>query len=78
MTTAERTPAGLVIRWNEIATGAASYVLQESATLEAVSWLPSGAVVEDQPVQDLPDHVRKMATIPIDSPAKFARVQGAE
>ena len=78
LTTTERTPAGLVIRWNEIATGAASYVLQESATLEAVSWLPSGAVVEDQPVQDLPDHVRKMATIPIDSPAKFARVQGAE
>ena len=73
----ERTPAGLVIRWNQIAQGG-TYVLEEGTTLEEGSWGPSAAAVTDDPVQDLPDYVRKMATIPIDGPVKFARVQGTE
>ncbi len=72
----ERTPEGLVIRWNQIPQG--TYVLEEGTTLAEGSWAESGAAVTDDPVQDLPDYIRKMATIPIDGPVKFARVQGTE
>lgn len=73
----ERTSSGLVVRWNQRATGTSVYELQESTTLIA-PWATSTAPVTNNPTQDLPDYIRKVATVPVDSARKFVRVKGAE
>ncbi len=74
----EATGAGLVVRWNQRAAGTSTYVLQESTTLVDDPWATSTAPITDNPVQDLPDYVRKQATLPIDVPRKFVRVEATE
>ena len=69
--------SGLVLRWNQLAGGLGTYVLQESTTL-ADPWNPSGLTVTDGAVQDLPGYVRKEALVPVDTARKFLRVQGTE
>ncbi len=77
LTETERTEAGLIVRWNQRAdTG--TYVLRESATMAENPWPASTATVGDNPVQDLPDYVRKQALIPVDSTRKFVRVEATE
>lgn len=73
----ERTPSGLVVRWNQRATGTSVYELQESSTLVA-PWSVSTAPITNNATQDLPDYIRKVATVPVDSARKFIRVKGAE
>ncbi len=78
LTQMEKTPSGLILSWNQRATGTGSYVLEESATLMEGSWSASTATISDNAVQDLPDYVRKQALIPLNSPRKFVRVVAAE
>lgn len=77
LTETERTGAGLVVRWNQRAT-TGTYVLRESATMQENPWPASSAPITDNPVQDLPDYVRKQAVIPVDSASKFVRVEATE
>jgi autotransporter-associated beta strand protein len=70
----ENTGTGLIVRWNQRATGGSVYVLQESATLQD-PWGVSPATISDNPVQDVPDYIRKQAVIPVDSARKFVRVE---
>ncbi|MEI7910757.1 MAG: hypothetical protein WCK77_14060 [Verrucomicrobiota bacterium] len=76
-TTFEGSPGGLIVRWSERAN--ATYVLQESTTLEE-PWSTSSATITDAIHQTgvATDYVRKQASIPLDSPQKFVRVQAAE
>jgi len=78
LTELESTPSGLIVRWNQLATGTSVYVLRESATLMESTWPVSTATISDNPVQDLPGYVRKQALIPIDSARKFIRVEANE
>jgi autotransporter-associated beta strand protein len=78
LTTTENVAGGLIVHWNQLATGTAVYSLQESATLAAGSWLPSSAAALDSAVQDLPGYVRKQALIQMNAPSRFVRVEGAE
>ncbi len=77
LSTVEDTGSGLIVRWNQRATGSGVYVLQESATLEN-PWPTSSATITDNPTQDIPDYIRKQAAIPIDSAKKFVRVFATE
>ena len=70
----ESTGSGLTVRWNQRATGNTVYSLQQSTTLED-PWGVSPATIGNNPVQDVPDYVRKQATIPVDSARKFVRVE---
>ena len=78
LTSLESTPAGLVVHWNQRASGSSVYALQESTTLMGGSWSASTATITDSAVQDLTDYVRKQALIPLGSPRKFVRVQASE
>lgn len=73
----ERVGANLVVRWNQ-REGVGTYVLHESAALGGEAWPVSSAVVVDDPVQGLPGHVRKMATVPVEAGRKFLRVEATE
>jgi len=79
LTTFQNTPGGLIVRWFERASG--TYTLQESTTL-ADPWTTSTAVIIDAADQTTgrysTDYTRKEATIPLDSPRKFVRVQASE
>ena len=77
LSTVQDTGSGLIVRWNQRATGSSVYVLQESATLQN-PWPTSGATITNNPTQDIPDYTRKQAAIPIDSVKKFVRVQATE
>jgi hypothetical protein len=77
-TPTENVAGGLIVRWNQLATGTAVYALQESATLAAGSWVPSTATTLDSTVQDLPNYVRKQAFIQIIGPSRFVRVEATE
>ena len=74
----EDTGSGLIVRWNQRATGSSVYVLQESTTLLDNPWPTSGATITNNPVQDIPDYVRKQATIPVSGVRKFVRIQATE
>ena len=74
----EDTGSALIVRWNELDGNVADYVLQESTTLVENPWPVSSAVITDSAVQDLPDYIRKQATIPVDSTRKFVRVQATD
>ncbi|MES2920173.1 MAG: autotransporter-associated beta strand repeat-containing protein [Verrucomicrobiota bacterium] len=76
LSTIEDTGSGLIVRWNQRATGASVYELQQSTNL--TSWVPSSATITNNPTQDVPDYVRKQATIPVDVAAKFVRVFATE
>ncbi|WP_035609072.1 autotransporter-associated beta strand repeat-containing protein [Haloferula sp. BvORR071] len=78
LSTIEKTEAGLVVHWNQLATGSSIYVLQESTSLLDNPWATSGATITDAPVQDLPDYVRKQAVLPVTGIRKFVRVQATE
>ncbi len=78
LTTIQSTPEGMIVRWCQRASG--SYVLQESTTL-LDPWTTSAAVKSvalDQTGLYSADYTRMEATIPIDSPCKFVRVQASE
>ncbi|MES2476367.1 MAG: autotransporter-associated beta strand repeat-containing protein [Verrucomicrobiota bacterium] len=77
LATMEKTGSGLIIRWNQRATGTSTYVLQESTTLQN-PWPTSTAPITNNPVQDITDYIRKEATVPVDSVRKFVRVQATE
>ena len=78
LTQLEVTPSGLIVHWNQLATGTSVYVLRESATMMESPWPVSTATITDSAVQDLPGYVRKQALIPIDSARKFIRVDANE
>ncbi len=78
LTPIEVTPTGIIIHWNQRATGSSVYVLKESTNLQSGSWVNSGATISNSPVQDLPDYIRKQATISFSGPTKFARVEATE
>ncbi|MEI7911470.1 MAG: autotransporter-associated beta strand repeat-containing protein [Verrucomicrobiota bacterium] len=76
--TFQNTPGGLIVRWFQRAGG--SYTLQESTTL-ADPWTTSAvvpSVASDQTGLYSADYTRLEATIPLDSPRKFVRVQASE
>ncbi len=73
----EDTGSGLIVRWNQREGGSSVYVLQESTTLES-PWPTSTATITDNPVQDVPDYIRKQAVIPVDGVRKFVRVEATE
>jgi fibronectin-binding autotransporter adhesin len=74
----EDTGSGLIVRWNQRAAGTSVYVLQESTTLLDNPWPTSAATITDDPVQDIPDYVRKQAVIPVSGARKFVRIQATE
>lgn len=78
LTTSGKSGGFLIVRWCERAS--ATYVLEESSTLQS-PW-PASAVVPadaaDQSGLYSADYVRKEAQIPVDSAAKFVRVQATE
>jgi autotransporter-associated beta strand protein len=74
----EDTGSGLIVRWNQRATGGSVYVLQESTTLLDNPWPASSATITDNPVQDIPDYVRKEAVIPVSGVRKFVRIHATE
>lgn len=78
LTPIEATPAGLIVRWNQRATGSSVYVLQESTTLLDEAWPASGVSITNDAVQDLPDYVRKQALVPYSVARKFLRVDATE
>lgn len=76
LVTSEKATGGLVVRWNQLATGSSTYVLQESADL--VTWTPSTATVTNDPTQNNASYTLKQATVPVSGTRKFVRVQAAE
>ena len=72
----ERSGSNLIVRWNQLEDGG-NYVLQESTTLQS-PWPVSTATITDNPVQNVPDYIRKQAVIPVNSDRKFVRVQATE
>lgn len=78
LTPIEVTPTGIIIHWNQRATGSSVYTLKESTTLQSGSWVNSGATISNSAVQDLPDYIRKQAVISFTGGAKFARVEATE
>ena len=78
LTPIEVTPGGLIIHWNQRATGSSVYVLQESTTLLDNPWPISGATITNSAVQNVPDYIRKEALIPYTGAKKFVRVNGTE
>lgn len=74
----EKTPGGLLIRWNQRTTGSSVYALRESTTLLTGQWQPSTAIITNAAVQDLPDYVKKEALIPLVGARKFVRVEATE
>ncbi len=77
LSTVQRSGANLIIRWNQRASGGSVYVLQESTTLHN-PWTASTATVTNAAVQDVPDYIRKEATVPVDSTRKFLRIMATE
>ncbi|MCW1925352.1 autotransporter-associated beta strand repeat-containing protein [Luteolibacter arcticus] len=73
----EKTGSGMIVRWNQRATGSSVYALQENTTLVS-PWPASPATISNDPVQDVPNYVRKQAVIPVDSVRKFVRVEATE
>jgi autotransporter-associated beta strand protein len=78
LSTFQSTPSGLVVRWNQRASGTSTYVLRQSATMLESPWPVSTATISNGATQDLPDYVRKEALVPVDSPRKFVRVEASE
>ena len=77
LTQVESTPAGLIVSWNQLATGG-TYILQESATMMETPWPTSTATITDNAVQDVTGYVRKQALIPLDGSHKFVRIEAHE
>lgn len=77
LVTSERTPSGLIVRWNQRANSSSVYVLQEDTDL-VNSWATSPVTPTDAAIQNLPDYVRKEALIPVGTDRKFVRIQGTE
>lgn len=78
LSTSEQTPSGLVVRWNQRATGGSVYTLQESTTLLDNPWPTSSAIITNSAVQNVTDYIRKEALVPISGPRRFVRVKAAE
>lgn len=78
LSTFEKTGPGLIVRWNQRATGSSVYVLRESATMAEIPWPTSTAAITDNATQGLTDYVRKEAIIPVNSARKFVRVEATE
>ncbi|MEO5914775.1 MAG: autotransporter-associated beta strand repeat-containing protein [Luteolibacter sp.] len=78
LSTFQSTPSGLIVRWNQRATGTSTYVLRESATMLENPWPASTATITNSATQDIPDYVRKEALVPVNSARKFVRVVATE
>ncbi|MDB6076594.1 MAG: hypothetical protein JWO82_341 [Akkermansiaceae bacterium] len=76
LSTSERTTGNVVVRWNQLATGSSTYVLQESTDL--VTWVTSTAAIINDPVQGSTSYTLKQATIPVSGVRKFVRIQATE
>jgi len=78
LTQIEKTGSGLIVHWNQLATGTSIYTLRESTTMLESPWPVSTATISDSAVQDIPGYVRKQALIPINTAHKFIRVEANE
>jgi autotransporter-associated beta strand protein len=74
----EKSGSTLILRWLQRESGA-GYVIKESTTLAADSWVDSALVPVPGDQTGVPtDYDRLQVTIPIDSVRKFVRVVGSE